>query len=167
MICGLSVLLPGYEFRSFNDITPGFLHEIGVSFLMIDLDNTIALYKEQYPSESVMRWVANMRNSGIKLFIVSNNKRKDRVESFASALGIGYVNKAHKPSPTIVQSVMASEGYISCESAILGDQIFTDTLAANRAEIVSIVVKPISMRNPLHFLRYAAETPFRHFAVRA
>ena len=44
----------------------------------------------------------------------------------------------------------------------LGDQIFTDTLGANNAGVVPMLVEPIRLAgNPGRYLRYAAETPFR------
>ncbi len=45
---------------------------------------------------------------------------------------------------------------------MVGDQIFTDTLGANRAEIKTVLVRPMAWgKNPGRVLRYAIETPFR------
>ena len=44
---------------------------------------------------------------------------------------------------------------------IIGDQIYTDVLCGSIAGAYTVVVRPISLKNPLHALRYAAETPFR------
>lgn len=48
------------------------------------------------------------------------------------------------------------------ETVMVGDQIFTDTLGANNAGVVPMLVEPIRLAgNPGRYLRYAAETPFR------
>ena len=45
---------------------------------------------------------------------------------------------------------------------MVGDQIFTDTLGANRAGVVPLLVEPIRLAgNPGRYIRYAVETPFR------
>ena len=50
--------------------------------------------------------------------------------------------------------------------ALAGDQIYTDTLAANRAGVRSILVEPIHLHNVWLRLRHVAELPFIHLAKR-
>ena len=53
-------------------------------------------------------------------------------------------------------------GCTSAETAIVGDQIFTDILGGNRAGVTTLLVEPIRLAgNPGRYLRYAAEWPFR------
>jgi predicted HAD superfamily phosphohydrolase YqeG len=48
------------------------------------------------------------------------------------------------------------------QTAIIGDQIFTDVLGGNRAGVSTILVKPIRLAgNPGRYVRYAVELPFR------
>jgi HAD superfamily phosphatase (TIGR01668 family) len=152
---------PRYKFYTLLRLTPEFLRGIGVSLLMLDLDNTIAPYRTAEPSAATIEWARAMENAGITLFIVSNSRKSNRVAAFAAALGIEYVYHARKPSPRTVLEVAARLNVPPCEAALAGDQIFTDTLAANRAGAVSILVKPIKFENPLHALRYIAEQPIR------
>ena len=157
-------LIPRYSFGKYTDISPSFLVNLNIKFLMLDLDNTIAKYSEHSPSPAADEWVRSMRGSNIQLFIISNSKREYRVEAFADALCLPYIKNAQKPSPVNLLSAMQDNGFIAIETAFLGDQIFTDTLAANRANITSIIVRPLSLRNPLLLLRFIAETPFRVLA---
>ena len=159
-------LIPQYSFRDITDISPGFLRKNGVSFLMLDLDNTIASYSEHSPADSISNWVADMKNNNIQLFFISNNKRQGRVELFAEAFGIGFIKDARKPSPDSLLQAIESLGFSIGDSALLGDQIFADALAANRAGVISIIVRPLSLKNPLYSLRYAIEAPFRAACVR-
>ena len=102
-----------------------------------------------------------MAEYGIELFIVSNSRREGRVEAFAEVMGVSFVKAARKPSPAGLIRAMSTAGYSKKESALVGDQVYTDALAANRAGIVSMVVRPLSIRNPLIAIRYIFETPFR------
>ena len=157
----LKSLIPSYVFKKYTDITPRFLLEIGVDFLMLDLDNTLAKYSEHEPSPDCIEWVTTMNENGITLYLVSNSKRETRVDSFAAALNLPFVKNARKPSPSRLFEAMALFEKDKHTSAFLGDQIFTDTHAANRASVCSILVRPLSLKNPLLFLRYIAEIPFR------
>ena len=48
------------------------------------------------------------------------------------------------------------------QTAIVGDQIFTDILGGSRAGVATILVRPIRLAgNPGRYLRYAVEVPFR------
>jgi len=154
-------LVPKYSFRSLTDVSPEFLDRLGIKFLMLDLDNTIAGYSENILSDAVSLWAAEIKSNGIVLYIVSNSIRKKRVRAFAESLGIGVIMGARKPSPRGLLRAMAAAGHKANDSALVGDQVFTDTLAANRAGVVSIIVEPRRMTNPFLALRYAIETPFR------
>ena len=156
--------VPQFSFRRITEIPPGFIYELGVRFLMLDLDNTIAAYYEHSPAEDVLTWAARMAAGGVELFIVSNSRRVGRVKAFAEAMDIGFVNAARKPSTEGLISAMKAAGYSKGESALAGDQVFTDAIAANSAGIVSIIVHPRSLKNPFLALRYALESPFRAMA---
>ena len=57
---------------------------------------------------------------------------------------------------------MARMGRKAGETIMVGDQIFTDILGANRAGIVPLLIRPIRLAgNPGRYIRYAIETPFR------
>ena len=54
---------------------------------------------------------------------------------------------------------MKQMGCTPQETAMAGDQTFTDVIAANAAGVTSVLVKPIDLSNPLHKLRYLMEQP--------
>ena len=154
-------LLPKHSFRRYTDISPDFLMARGIKFLMLDLDNTIAKYSEHSPSAAAVLWINDLKNNNLTLHFISNSKRVDRVEVFSAALEIDFIKNARKPSPNALLRAMETSAFTASESAFIGDQIFTDTLAANRADVMSILVRPLSLKNPLLLLRFVAETPFR------
>ena len=69
--------------------------------------------------------------------------------------------EGNKPSPAGVIEAMSEACFKAEESAFAGDQIFTDTLAANLSGVVSIAVRPLCFSNPFIALRYGLEAPFR------
>ena len=142
-------------------VTPAFLHDRGVTLLLMDLDNTLSPYSEHSPPEKLLAWMAKLKAAGIELFIVSNNRSKTRARDYAAACGIPFIRRAGKPSPRSLRAAMAQMGRHPNETALIGDQVFTDGLAANRAGVLSIVVKPLHMKSVLFYLRYIIEQPFR------
>jgi len=154
-------LVPQYTFRSITDVTTGFLEQLGIKFLMLDLDNTIAAYNEHVLIDDIFSWIEGIRNSGVELFLISNTTRLKRVQAFAESIGVDYIMQSYKPSPVSLQRAMKIKGHNSGESALAGDQVFTDALAANRAGVVSIIVRPRRFTNPFLALRYCFEVPFR------
>ena len=154
-------LTPQYSFTEPTDISPGFLEKLGIKFLMLDMDNTIAAYNEHSPSDRIVQWAERMKDCGIALYIVSNSARKVRVGTFSKALGVGAVMSARKPSRKGLLRAITAAGFQAENSALVGDQIFTDTLAANRTGVISIIVKPRHNANPILALRYVLEAPFR------
>jgi len=154
-------LIPQYSFREVTDITTDFLERLGVTFLMLDLDNTIASYNEHVLSDDIALWIKDLQKRGIKLFIISNSKRKHRVESHSASIGVRFIMESCKPSPKSLFHAIEVSGFNPDTSALAGDQILTDTLAANRAGIISIIVRPKKFTNPFIAIRYFIEIPFR------
>ena len=141
-------------------ITPAYLKQKGISLLLLDLDNTLSPYSEDLPPERVLDWMNALKKSGIEPYILSNNASEARVKNYAEACEIPYVAKSGKPSPKPVHEAMQKRGKTQAETALMGDQIFTDTLAARRAGVTAIIVKPLEMTF-LFRLRYIVEQIFR------
>ena len=153
--------VPDYSFQKLDDLTPEFLRCIGVSLLLCDLDNTIVPYKSTgMPTRDITEWAEGMRAAGVDLFVVSNT-HSDRAKTFATALDIPYVQKARKPMLKGMKIAMKETGKAPEEAALVGDQIYTDVIAANRMGVCSILVKPIKLGNVLLAVRYLMEIPFR------
>lgn len=152
--------IPDLILENFLQLKPSVLKDKGLRFLLLDLDNTLAPYSEDTPSVALRNWVDGLKKEGIELFILSNNHGK-RPKNFAASLKLDYIGRAHKPSVRTLLSVLERKGVSPEEAAIIGDQVYTDILVGKRAGVFTIAVKPISLRNPLHLIRYGLEYPFR------
>ena len=104
---------------------------------------------------------ARLEAAGITLFILSNSRRPGRAQRFAQALGVPYEGHAGKPKRGGFQRALARMGVTAEETAIVGDQIFTDTWGGNNAGVLTLLVHPIRFGTVFRFLRFALETPFR------
>lgn len=155
-------LLPWRQVDSIFELTGEGLARAGIRFLMADLDNTLCPYSVHEPSPALRAWLDDLKDHGVTLFLLSNSRKPRRPAHFAQALGIDYLGHAGKPKTGGFFRAMAGQNVTAGECAMVGDQIFTDILGANRAGIRSILVKPISLSgNPGRYLRYWAELPMR------
>ena len=156
----ISNLFPYISYKSVLDIRPEFLRKNGIRLLLLDLDNTLSPYYRSSPIEGLEMWVDSIKAADINMAIVSNNK-KDRAVKFAEKYGMDCIINAEKPQPDAIFKMMEKFGCTGTETALAGDQIFADVLAANRSGVMAILVEPISFNNPLFAMRYFFELPFR------
>ena len=150
-----------HSFSKLTDISPSFLKEHGIKFLLLDLDNTVAPYGQDEPESDVLCWADGVKASGVTLFIVSNSHKSERVSHYAGKLGIKYINRAAKPFPKGIIESMRLCGAKAEETALVGDQSFTDVMGAKSAGITALLVHPICLKNPLLAARYFVELPWR------
>ena len=157
--------IPQGVYPSVTDISPQALAEKGVRLVLADLDNTLAPYKVTVPPAGVIAWQESLAAEGITLFLLSNSRKPGRAQKFAEQLGIPYQGHSGKPKRAGYRRAMERMGAAPEETVMVGDQIFTDILGANRAGVRSILVRPISLAgNPGRYLRYWAELPMRGLA---
>ena len=154
------LITPEYLFSSVSAITPAFLKEKGVDALVLDVDDTLTANGSQQLDAEVEQWLGRMRAAGVKLMIVSNNT-KSRVSPFAARLGLPFVSMACKPLTFGLAAARRRFGVKRRQMAIVGDQLFTDRLAASFFGIRALVVSPRGgpARKDIRFKR-VLEQPF-------
>ena len=152
-------LIPDVILKSLTDLTPELLARRGISFLMMDFDNTIVPYTTDIPTGKMRGWIERMQASGVRLCIVSNSK-KPRVVRFCEAYGLDCVTHAKKPFRKGISECMRRFSLRPEQAALVGDQIYTDVLGANLAGLTSILVSAIDNHTIWLKLRHVAELPF-------
>lgn len=135
------LITPEYLFSSVSAITPAFLKAKGIAALVLDVDDTLTTHGSQQLDGEVEHWLGDMRAAGVKLMIVSNNT-KSRVSPFAARLGLPFVSMACKPLTFGLAAARRRFGVPRRAMAIVGDQLFTDRLAASFFGIPALVVSP-------------------------
>ena len=152
-------LLPRIILNVTPDITPELLKRYGIRLLMMDFDNTIVPYTTSVPTEQMAGWLERMKASDIQICVVSNSKN-DRVKVFCEKYGIPCITHAKKPFPKGIRECLQKYGLPASQCALVGDQIFTDTLGANGCGVTSILVNAIHNHNFWLKARHVLELPF-------
>lgn len=158
----MALFRAGFLADNIYEISGAALGRRGIRLLLADLDNTLVPYGVPLPDEKLKGWRDELAAHGVTLFILSNNRHESRPRTFAQALDVPYIGHAGKPKTASFVKAMEQMGVAPEQTAIVGDQIFTDVLGGNRAGVATILVKPIRLAgNPGRYLRYAVEVPFR------
>lgn len=144
--------MPDYMLDSVFDITPDFLKCLDIRAVIFDIDNTLVPHNHPDPDVKIVDYLEKLKNNGIKIGIVSNNSQK-RVSLFTKNLGVSYSYKSGKPKKGSLDAVSGSFMLEPSHIALVGDQIFTDILAAKREGIISILVSPIDISKENLFIR--------------
>jgi len=152
-------LLPKIRAEAVTQLTEEYLQNLGIELLMLDFDNTIVPYTTSTPTVQMDAWLKEMTASSIKLCIVSNS-RKDRVKKFCRQYGLDCITHAKKPFSKGIRQCLDRYAIAPDQSALAGDQIYTDTLGANCAGVKSILVRAIDNHTIWLKLRHVAEMPF-------
>ena len=142
--------LPDFIFQTITQISPAFLHDHGIRLLLMHFDR---------PEQPLLDWIAGMQDAGITLCIVSNS-HKQRVPHFSQQYHVPCVTHAAKPGTRGIREAMARYGAAPQQTALVGDQIYTDVLGAKRAGITAIAVRSIHNHTVWLKLRHLLELPF-------
>ncbi len=153
-------LVPDRHFKTYLDLTPAILREDGIRALLLDIDNTLAPYEQPEPDDALRAWLSSLEKEGVGVAFVSNNTAK-RVSLFNRTLGLPAYPNAAKPFRSGVKKALAALGAKREETALLGDQIFTDVSASRASRLArAYTVPPIrDRRNPFTRFKRLCERP--------
>ncbi len=141
-------LYPNAYLKNVKEITIDFLNKNSIKALILDVDNTLIDFNKKM-LDGVEEWCKNLKKQGIKLFIVSNSNKKTKVEMVAKKLELPYIHFATKPFKRGFKKAAKMLQEKNENIAVVGDQIFTDVIGANRCKMFSILVEPIEKKDLL------------------
>lgn len=125
-------------------------YEKGFRGVLFDIDNTLVPHGEPADDKAV-EFFKRLKAIGFKYCLISNNK-SGRVEPFATMVDAPFICDAHKPSRKAYEEAMKVMGTDRSNSLFVGDQIFTDVYGANRADMYTILVKPIHPKEEIQIV---------------
>lgn len=130
------------------------LYENGYRGLIFDIDNTLVPHGAPV-DERAEKLFERLKKIGFQCCLISNNQ-EPRVKMFNKNIQVAYVYDAHKPSTKNYKKAMEIMGTDTENTVFIGDQLFTDVWGAKRANIPSILVKPIHPKEEIQivFKRY-------------
>ena len=160
-----SKFVPERSFYRLRDIKPELLHREGIRLLMLDFDNTIMAYTEHHEPDWVKPWLDSVRREGIQVVVITNS-RKSKAHHFCGMWNVPVISRAKKPSPKALEKALQRFRVAREQCAMVGDQIFTDILAGNRAWVHAWLVKPINNHHIFLKARYALQKLILRIAKR-
>lgn len=146
----MSLLTPDLYYSSIFTVDLDTLAARGVDTILIDLDNTILARGTLQLDDRARDWV-RIAKARFKVAIVSNNSKGHPAE-MAEQLGLALVAGAMKPSTRGVKAALAALDSTATTTALVGDQMFTDVLAGNRAGVTTVLVGPLAQQDLPHTL---------------
>lgn len=156
-------LKPTYIFDAVQDISVDFLKKENISAILLDIDNTIITGSYKM-TNTVNKWLREVKKSGIQICILSNTWNFNKVKKLMLKYDINGLPRAQKPKLKGFNMAYNVLGVPKENMVMIGDQIFTDVLGANRFGIRSIYVKPITK---IEWLGTAIKRPFEHIVLKS
>jgi len=142
------ILYPKEHFKNVREIQIDFLRNNKINALILDVDNTLIDYDKNLAEETI-EWAENLKREGIKLYILSNSNKKEKVKTVAEKLNIEYEYFGKKPLKSGFKKVQQKLQEKPENIGVVGDQIFTDVLGGNRCKMFTILVEPVDKKDIL------------------
>lgn len=115
----------------------------GIRGLVLDIDNTLVTYDDAVAGEELSVWLERLSQAGFSAVLVSNNSRA-RVKRFAASVRLPWYARALKPCKRYLTQACRGMKILPENTALVGDQVFTDILGGNRMKMFTVLVSPIS-----------------------
>lgn len=106
------------------------LKKFNIQGIILDLDNTIVSEDDRYLSPGAEDWITQAKLAGYKFFILSNGKRRYRVQYWSHRLNIPAINPAKKPFPSAFRRAITYMNLHPQQVVVIGDSVHTDVIGA-------------------------------------
>lgn len=135
-------MTPTQVVKQISDIHPADLSAKGITAIITDLDNTLVPWRRYNIAEDVIQWLAELETAQIKICIASNTLHTSRLQKLAEEMRIPFVDRVRKPWVGGFLRAMQLMQSSREQTAVVGDQIFTDVLCGNRLQLHTILLRP-------------------------
>jgi HAD superfamily phosphatase (TIGR01668 family) len=143
MLESTMLLKPDLVVEAASEVDLSLLRSHGRSALIVDLDDTIVPSNSNSMAPSYRHWFQKLGAENVPILILSNG-RPERVRYWAHILGVDGLALVGKPFGFAFQRGLKRLGCKASETAMIGDQLFTDVLGANITGMLSILVRPLT-----------------------
>lgn len=140
------IFVPDMYQKSIYYINYDKLWKNGIRCLLFDMDNTISPFHVNKPTRRLKMLFDELKIKGFKIIILSNAP-KYRLEEFKNYLLVDVCAFALKPRKDSYVKIMQRFKFKNTEIAAIGDQLITDILGANKMDIKTILVNPLSNKD--------------------
>ena len=119
-----------------------------INGIIIDLDNTLVPWGKKFLDKRIVNWINKIKEKDLKICIVSNS-HSSHVTEVGKILDIPYYSSRYKPLKKPFREAMKIMNTVNKETAVIGDQIFTDVLGGNRLGLMTILVYPLKKHDAI------------------
>lgn len=129
------IFYPSIYLNNVKEITIELLKENNIKGLLLDVDNTLIDFNHKI-LEGAKEWCEALKKEGIKLCILSNTNKIEKVKRVAKELDLPYINFAKKPFKSGFKRATNLLELNAENIAVAGDQIMTDVFRRKQNENV-------------------------------
>lgn len=140
------ILYPRLYCKRVTDIDCEYLEKNNIKALILDVDNTLIDFDRNL-LDGIKEWYEKIKEKKIKCIILSNSNKVEKIKSVAEQIGIPYIYFATKPLKRGFKKAQKQLELPAENIAVVGDQVFTDVIGANRCKMFSILVEPIGEKD--------------------
>lgn len=142
------IFYPKMYLENILEIKYEMLEANAIKGIILDMDNTLIDFNVNILN-GTKQWVQDLKEKGIKLIIVSNSNKTEKLKKTSSELKIDYIKFGMKPLKKGLKKAQKILQLKPENIAVVGDQVFTDVWGANRCKMFSILVKPLDEKDIL------------------
>lgn len=121
------IFYPNIYLNNVKDIKVELLKENKIKGLLLDVDNTLIDFNLKI-LEGAKEWCENLKKNDIRLCILSNTNKIEKVKKVATELELPYINFAKKPFKNGFKRAVKLLELDAKNIGVVGDQIMTDVL---------------------------------------
>lgn len=140
------IIYPKLYCKKVTEISIDYLKSNNIKALMLDVDNTLLDFDLNI-LDGLESWYQELKKENIKCIIVSNSNKINKVKMISELLEIPYVMFATKPLKRGFKKAQKVLNVNFENIGVVGDQIFTDIIGANRLKMFPILVEPIAKKD--------------------
>lgn len=145
----LEIFCPNVYYETIYDIDLEELKRMGIKGLIFDFDNTLVARGSKNAPNHLQEWLKELDKNDFKICVVSNNW-ESKIGAVTKKLNMPLVAQAGKPRGKAFKYGMDVLGTSVEETAVIGDQLFTDVLGGNRLGLVTVLVVPVGKSEMVH-----------------
>lgn len=133
---------PDDEVDNIHEIDYENLAKEGKEGIIFDLDNTLSPWQQERLDKEVTELFWHLRDLGFRIGILTNGNGS-KVRSHLQNLSYPVIFNASKPRRKGFKQMLNHLEVTPEQAVMIGDQLLTDVLGANRLNIHSILVRPV------------------------
>ena len=145
----LNIFRPRHIVRRYDELDCESLLQRGLRGVMIDLDNTLVQWPGTEIDPGALAWVQCLQSNGIQVCLVTNALKTRRAQPVANFLGMPWVKNALKPLGSGFRRGLNILGTSPAQTAMVGDQVFTDIYGGNLLGLYTVLVAPLGNEDAL------------------